>query len=164
MERSSVMSGLFTFLRRRLLLSLLWFGRQFLGWGRLDHIDLVDLGASIAEVVALYEEPIKAESDQYLPEAKSLTFVAGPFHRAIVVEWNQKVCCITYWSVYGDPNRDLKCMLNKYGEGMGWNELEPGYVCVRRDGQVWLRCSVLPAISVETADYLDAKRSASNKC
>lgn len=80
--------------------------------------------------------------------------------RVVIVEWNKKVCWITYWSPYGNPNRDLKYMLNKYGEGVGWNEHEAGYVCIRKDGRVWLRCSAAPAISVETAEYLDAKRAA----
>ena len=144
-----------------MLLGVLWFGRKFLGWGRLDSIELVELGASFENVIALYGDPVESERDKYLPDATLHTFNVSPFHEAVIVEWNKKVCWITYWSAYGNPNRDLKCMLDKYGQGVGWNELEAGYVCIRKDGQVWLRCSAAPAISVETAEYLDAKRTAS---
>lgn len=143
------------------MLIILWFGRRFLGWGRLESIDLVNLGAALADVVALYDEPVESEPDENLSDAIVHTFNASPFHQAVIVEWNSKVCWITYWTPFGDPNRDLRCMLKKYGEGVGWNELEPGYVCVRNDGKVWLRCSVAPAISVERTEYLDAKRAAS---
>ena len=142
-------------------MGVLWIGRTFLGWGRLESIDLIDLGASLTDVIATYGEPAESEPDKYLSDATLHTFNVGPFHEAIIVEWNNKVCWITYCSAYGNPNRDLKCMLNKYGQGVGWNELEPGYVCIRKDGQVWLRCSAAPAISVETDEYLDAKRAAS---
>lgn len=155
------MSSFLNICRRRFVLSVLWFGRRFLGWGRLEGIELIDLGASLADVVAVYGEPIETNPDEYLADAVVYTFSASPFHEVVVVEWMHKVCMITYWTPYGEPNRDLKCMLDKYGQEIGWNELEPGYVCVRKDEQVWLRCSAMPAVSVETAEYLDAKRDAS---
>ena len=141
----------------------LWIARHILKLNRLSSIDLVDLGAPIEEPIELYGDPIESEPDKYLPGAMTHTFLASPFHEAVVVEWNKKVCMIAYWSAYADPNRDLEWMLKSYGEGIGWDVLEPGYVCVRKDGQVWLRCSVAPAISVETREYLDAKGAASER-
>jgi hypothetical protein len=157
------MSRILEFCQRRLLIGVLWFGKTFLGWSRLKSIDLINLGTSMADVTALYGEADESEPDKYLSDATTHTFSIGPFHEAVIVEWKGRVCWITYWSPYGDRNQDLKCMLTKYGGDVGWNELEPGYVCVRKDGRVWLRCSAAPAISVETAEYLDAKRAASEQ-
>lgn len=139
----------------------LWVARHILKLNRLSSIDLVDLDAPIEEPLGLYGDPTKSEPDKYLPGGTTHTFFVSPFHEAVVVECNKRVCAITYWSAYADPNRDLEYMLEQYGDGIGWNELNPGYVCVRKDGKVWLRCSVAPAISVETVEYLDAKRAAS---
>ena len=139
---------------------ILWFGRHFLKWNRLENIDLIDLDLPISEVIAAYGDPIHSEPDEEFPEAISHTFLAGPFHEAVVVQWNGKVCLVTYWSAHPDPNRDVKCMLQKYGQGIGWEEVEKGFLCVRKDGKVRLWCSVAPAIGVATTEYFDAKNKA----
>lgn len=148
---------------RPAFLAILWCARTFLKVDRLERIELVDLGMPIEDVFALYDydEPVESEPDQYLPAATVHTMTAGPFHTVVVVEWKGKVCLVAYLPDYPHPNRDLKCMLDKYGQGIGWRELEPGYVCIRNDDQVWLRCSAGPGISVETVEYLDAKREES---
>lgn len=139
----------------------LWIARHIFKLNRLSSIDLVDLEAPITEPLALYGDPIESKADEHLPGATRHTFLAGPFHEAVVVEWKKKVCLIVYWSAYADPNRDLEYMLEQYGEGIGWDVVEPGYLCVRKDGKVLLRCSVAPAISVESVEYLEAKRDVS---
>jgi hypothetical protein len=136
---------------------ILWFGRRLLKWNRLEKIDLIDLDTPIDEVVSIYGDPIKSEPVEEFPEAILHSFCAGPFHEAVVVEWNRKVCAITYWSAHADPDRDLECMLVKYGRGIGWDEQDPGYLCIRKDGKVRLWCSAVPAIGVATTEYFAAK-------
>jgi hypothetical protein len=136
---------------------ILWFGRRFLSWDRLDKVELIELDSPFDDVVSLYGNPIESEPDQWLPGATLHTMRAGPFHDVMIVEWKNRVCFVAYWPVYPDPNRDLKCMLEKYGENIGWREHEPGYVCIRNDEKVWLRCSVVSSPSVETSEYLEAK-------
>lgn len=159
------MSALLRLCMRPVFAVLLWSGRALFKWHRLDRILLVELGAPIGEVFALYDYgyPVTSLPDENLPGATVHTLTAGLFHTAVVVQWNGRVCCVAYWSEYPDRQRDLKCMLDKYGQGLGWKELEPGYVCVRNDNRVWLRCSAAPAISVETAEYLAAKGAASER-
>jgi hypothetical protein len=159
-EDSANVSWLWKKCLRVIVVVVLWIGRHFLKWNRLEKIDLVDLEAPIEDAVSLYGDPIKSEPDERVAGAIVHTFSAPPFHEVVVVEFNRRVHLITYWSVYPDPNRDLKCMLTEYGKGIGWNELEPGYLCVRKDEKVWLRCSVAPALCVETVEYLNAKRAA----
>ena len=74
-----------------------------------------------------------------------------------LLDLSGKVCLVTYWSAHADPNRDLRCMLAKYGNGVGWDEVEQGYLCIRKDGKVRLWCSAVPAIGVETTEYFVAK-------
>ena len=136
---------------------ILWFGWHVLKWNRLENIDLIDLDTPIDEVISVYGDPIESEPVEEFPEAVQHTFSAGPLHEAVVVEWNGKVGLITYWSAHADPNRDLKCMLAKYGKKIGWDEVEQGYLCIRKDGKVRLWCSVAPAIGVATVEYFSAK-------
>ena len=138
-----------------------WFGRHFLKWNRLEKVELIDLDAPIDDAVSMYGDPIDSEPDETVPDAIEHVFYVGPFHKATVVEWKGRVCLVSYWSAYADPDRDLKCMLDKYGNNIGWEVLEPGYLCIRRDRKVLLRCSVAPILCVETMDYFDARRAAS---
>jgi hypothetical protein len=149
--------------RRILAVVLLWFARVFLKLNRLENIDLIDLGAPMEDVISAYGDPIKSERDEKVPDAIVHTFSASPFHEAVVVQWNGSVSWITYWSAYPNPDRDLKCMLKHYGKDLGWDVREPGYLCVRKDGKVWLRGSVAPALSVETIEYLKAKQAAAER-
>lgn len=139
---------------------ILWFGRSFLGWNRLDHITRVDLGCTISEVVEFYDDPIKSGPDEDFPEAKQYTFQVGAFHEAVISEWNGKVCSITYWSSHAAPTPDLRCMFETYGQGVGWNEIGAGYWYYRKDEKVRLWCSAIPAIGVATAEFLEAKADA----
>jgi hypothetical protein len=138
----------------------LWFGRHILKWNRLESIDLIELGAPLADAVAAYGDPDETTPDEKVAGAMVHRFSAGPFHDAVIVEWKEKISRITYWSAFPDPNRDLKCLLLKYGQNIGWNEVETGYLCIREDGKVWLWCSVAPALTVETDEFINAKRDA----
>lgn len=107
--------------------------------------------------------PLESKEDEDFAEATIHTFSIRPFHEVVISEWNGKACSITYWSAYAAPNPDLKCMLETYGKGIGWNDVETGYWYFRKDDKVRLWCSVVPAIGVATTEYLnaagDAKRA-----
>ena len=51
------------------LLIILWCGRKIFKLNRLERIPLVDLGAPIVDVFALYDygEPVESSPDQYIP-------------------------------------------------------------------------------------------------
>jgi hypothetical protein len=134
--------------------AILWIGRTFLRWNRLDHIDMVELETPISDVIELYGEPVESKPDEDFTEATCHTFSAGPFHEAVISEWNGKACSITYWSAYSAPTPDLKHMLETYGKGIGWNDVETGYWYFRKDDGVRLWCSAIPAIGVATTQYL----------
>lgn len=141
---------------------ILWFGRNFLGWNKLDHVELVALGTPIEEVIKLYGEPLESKKDEDFDEATIHTFSAGPFHEAVISEWQGKAWSITYWSAYSSPAADLQCMLKFFGEGIGWDNVETGYWFFRNDNKVRLWCSAVPAIGVATVDYMYAESDAKN--
>jgi hypothetical protein len=153
--------SLFARILLRLISSpVLWFARRVLKYNRLEKLTLIDLGAPIADAITLYDDPIDSEPVAEFLEATRHKFAAGAFHEAVIVEWKGRVCLIVYWSDYADPNRDLKCMLDKYGEGIGWDLVEEGYLCFRKDGNVRLWCSAAPAIGVATTEYFVASNRA----
>jgi hypothetical protein len=134
--------------------AIVWFGRTFLRWDRLSHIDLVELETPISDVIELYGEPVESEPDEDFTEATCHTFSIGLFHEAVISEWKGKACSITYWSAYSAPTPDLKHMLKIYGKSIGWNDVETGYWYFRKDDEVRLWCSAAPAIGVATTQYL----------
>ena len=139
---------------------ILWFGRMFLQWNRLNHIKRVKLKTPISDVIELYGEPSESTSNEDFPGVTTHTFHPGPFHEAVICEWQGKACSITFWSAYAAPTPDLKCMLETYGDGIGWKVAETGYWYFRKDDNVRLWCSAIPAIGVATTEYLKAKGEA----
>lgn len=144
----------------RIAPGILWFGRVFLKWNRLDHIDLIPLETPMEQVIEESGEPIETEPNEKFPESIRYTFNASPFHEAVICEWRGKACSITYWSSHSAPIPDLKHMLKKYRGDSLWNDTEPGYWYFREDGKVRLWCSVAPAIGVATTEYLKASSDA----
>jgi hypothetical protein len=55
---------------------------------------------------------------------------------------------------------DLKCMLETYGEEVGWDNTEAGYWYFRKDGRVRIWCSAMPANGVATTEFLNAESDA----
>ncbi len=152
-----------TLLIRLLARPILWFGRCFLGWARLEAIDHLELGASIEEVIALYGQPVESSASEEIAKATSYTFAVGLFHEVVLTAIDGKVVQLTYWSQYAAPIHDLRWMLETYGKGIGWNEVERGYWYWRKDGRVRLWCSGIPAIGVGTKEYFEAKRASTEK-
>jgi hypothetical protein len=137
---------------------LLWYYRVILKANRLDALDMVELGCPLAKVISLYEAPPKAsEPLEEFPEATRHEFHAGPYHLLGVVEWRERIVSVTYESLFPEPNRDLRCALVAYGEGIGWREIERGYLCIRKDEEVRLWCSAFPVITVENEEFFRAK-------
>lgn len=137
--------------------AILWFGRVFAGYNRLEKLDMVKLRAPIQEAVELYGPALESKMFDEFSEATEHVFDAGPYHEAVIYEWNGLIHSITYWSTHADPNRDLCCMFERFGEGHKWRPLSEGYLYVRDDSQVRLWCSAAPGIGVATVEYLDAK-------
>jgi len=137
--------------------AVLWFGRHFLKWNRLEHIDRIQLGVTIQDVAAAYGASIESNEDDEFTEAIVHTFSVGPFHEGVICEWKGQIHSITYWSKYSAPAPDLECMLDTYGQGIGWNVIEAGYWYFRKDNKIRLWCSAAPAIGVATAEFLEAK-------
>lgn len=163
MSDTSEPSPLFVKTVQALAPAILWFGRTFLRWNRLEKIERVELESPISKVIEFYGDPIESKQHEDLEASVIHTFSVGPFHEAVISEWNGKACSITYWSAHAAPLQDLKCMLETYGGEVGWNDTEPGYWYFRKDGRVRLWCSGVPAIGVATTEYLiaagDAKRA-----
>jgi len=133
---------------------ILWFGRHFLRWNRLSHIELIRLETPIEDVYESYGEPIESKQDDGFPEATMHTFSVDPFHEAVIVEWKGKAHSITYWSEHSSPTPDLECMLKTYRNKSGWKEAERGYWYFSNDLNIKLWYSAAPAIGVATSDYL----------
>ena len=147
--------------------SIFWFGRVFLKWNRLEHIQLIPLGTPIADVITTYGDPIESTLHEDLEGAMCYTFQPSAFHEVIITEWKGVACSIVYWSSHSAPIPDLKHVLSQYVGDSEWNDTEPGYWYFRKDGAVRLWCSVAPAIGVATTQYLElsgeAKRTKQTK-
>lgn len=141
--------------------SVLLFGRFVLKWNRLEKVRLIPLDTPLSRVLAIYGEPFDVQPTEDFPGSTTYCFSASPFHQAVISEIDAKSSCVTYWSAHASPKADLKCMLEKYGEGIGWNVIETGYLCCRKDGKVRLWCSIAPAIGVATEEYFAQKQAAS---
>ena len=67
------------------------FGRH-----RLETIELLPLGSSIREAVALYGEATNREPSEETADITDYTFAMGPYHQAVAVEWQQAIQSITW--------------------------------------------------------------------
>ncbi len=139
--------------------------REFIDWflrgrHRLESIELLPLGATYGDAVALYGPPLSSEPAEESPEIQCHTFQAGPYHQALTSEWQGRIQLITYWSRKADPARDLVRYLEFHSDGMTWNPIETGSVFSwfqRSDGQRRLWCSAVPGIGVAYVDFLKAR-------
>ena len=134
--------------------AILWAGRVFRGHHRLEKLAMLPLLTPIAALKDQYGDPVDSKAHGDFPETTEYSFEASLYHGIVAYEWNGLIQCITYWSAFADPARDLACMREGYGEGQTWNPLTEGYLYQRDDGKVRLWCSAVPAIGVATADYL----------
>ena len=132
----------------------LWAGRVFRGDHRLEKLDMVPLLTPIAALKDRYGDPVDSKAHEDFLEATEYSFEASLYHGIVAYEWDGLIQCITYWSAFADPARDLVCVMQRYGEGHKWSPLTEGYLYQRNDGKVRLWCSAVPAIGVATADYL----------
>ena len=129
----------------------------FHGRHRLETIEKLPLGCSLTEAVALYGKPIESKPDEGSPEITQHTFAAGDYHEVVVSEWKDAIQSITYWSLKADPGSDLDCMLGAYSGSSEWQIMEEGYWYQRKDGELRLWCSAIPAIGVGFIEFLRAK-------
>jgi hypothetical protein len=138
----------------RQLIDFLVFGRH-----RLESVEMLPLGSSISDAINLYGEPLEAGPSEEAPEITQYTFSISVYHEAVILDWEQKVQSITYWSVKSDPARDLQCMLDRYKGNSQWHVVEEGYWYQREDGKLRFWCSAIPAIGVAYVDFLVARKT-----
>ena len=129
----------------------------FHGRHRLEKIEKLPLGSSLGDAIGLYGEPIETKASDDSPEITQHTFAAGEYHEVVVSEWKESIQSITYWSSHADPGRDLDSMLEAYSGSSEWQVMEEGYWYQRKDGQIRLWCSAIPAIGVAFVDFFAAK-------
>jgi len=134
-----------------------WGERVFLGLHRLEKLPMAALRNPIAEAVARYGPAVETKPSEEFPAATEHSFEASIYHGVVVYEWNGLIHSVAYWSAYGDPNRDLACMFDRYGEAKKWDALTAGYLYYRADREVMLWCSAIPAIGIGTIEYQEAK-------
>lgn len=127
------------------------------GAHRLERVEMIELRATIAHAIEVYGEPLESSSSEGFDAATAHEFAISRFHCATVIEWNELVHGLTYWSLTADPGRDLDAMFRFYGQGDSWCTLTAGYAYVRSDRTCHLWCSAMPAIGVESTEYRDAR-------
>ena len=128
-----------------------------LGRHRLESVQLLPLGCSLRDAIALYGEPFESQPAEESAEIIAHTFQFGKYHEAVAMVWQDRVRSITYWSAKSDPSRDLGCVLERYKDDSRWFVLEEGYWYQREDGKLKLWCSAVPAIGVADVEFLTAK-------
>lgn len=123
-----------------------------------DEVPKLRLESPIKAALSLYGKPSeKAESGDF-PEASEYGFLVTNRVDVRLWEWRGAVHGITFWArEWEDSARDLQYILDSYGEGLGWDTIEEGYLYRRKDKRVYLHCSAMPWIGVETAAYVDAE-------
>ncbi len=125
----------------------LFIGRYILGRNRIRSLNLPNLGISRPE----FEKVVggKSELDRDDDGNEYYIYEYG-LHHAIRVWYNTAGTTIRYVivSARSSPDDDLKTMMQKYGDGHKWNEINPGYLYCRDDMRIKLNCSVMPIIGV----------------
>jgi hypothetical protein len=139
--------------------TLLWAARRIYKLNRLDALSPIPLRGITPEATQKLREPVR-QYEPDVPGAITLEYEISPFHFAIVTEWEGAVHELSYESIYPDPDRDLKWMLETYDSGAGWSVMTEGYSFRANDGSCFLWCSAAPVLGVSTAEYLEAKAAA----
>jgi len=123
-----------------------------------DEVPKIPLESPIEEALRLYGKPCEQKPYEDFPEVTEYGFLVTGRIDILVGEWQGKVHWISFWGRrWEDPGRDLQFVLDAYGEQIGWNELEKGYLYRRKDGKFLLNCSAMPVIGVKTAAYSRAE-------
>ena len=123
----------------------------------LESLQLLELEASLEAAKELYGDPSQAAPDDDFPEATTLVFAPDELHELVVTSWKGQVHQVVYWFADPSPDDDILHIGKFYGAGKGWDELNPGYLYYRKDGEIRLWCSALPAIGVGTNEYFAAE-------
>lgn len=126
----------------------------FLGKHRLENIDMLPLGSSLQDAIAIYGESSESKPSEDAPQITEHTFLAGSYHELVALEYEEIIQSITYWSEKSSPTRDLKWMLESYKGDSQWEVMEEGYWFQRQDKKLRIWCSAIPAIGVAFIDFL----------
>jgi hypothetical protein len=132
---------------------LRWLQRSFGRPSPLSKIELLPLGTTLDDAIALYGDPSEAYQDEDMPEAMGFCFREGLVPKLIAWLWKDEIQAVVYYSDNSNPSRDLTAMLDAYADGHSWSEVNQGYLYIRRDGRLRLTCSAIPIYAVGTAEY-----------
>ena len=130
--------------------------RHMLRRDRLRAIPMLDLGSSVEDAIQLWGEPFSTMPFDELADTEKHTFVVGEFHDVVVKSWKGVIHSLFYYSEYSYPADDLECILRRYSEGVQWRSWSAGCSYWREDSKVWIYCSALPFIAVQTDDFIRA--------
>ena len=153
------MNTILSFIINAIISIVLWILRIFFKLNRLDKIDLIPLKKPFQEAIGIYNEPIESEPDDKFPEATNHTFDISPFHEIIVTEWNGLIHQVVYWSSHSSPTKDLKAVMQQYGNQLKWTVINEGYDYIREDNEILLWCSAMPVIGIASSEYKEAVRN-----
>lgn len=121
----------------------------------LKSIKMVQLGEPVDLLEKEYGITEESEESEEYEDVMVHYFQPGEKIAVVASVWRGKVHSATYWHVdeNSDPDAELKHVAMAYSNGKEWDELEPGYLYWTKDGKYQLRCSAVPAITVETIEF-----------
>lgn len=131
--------------------------RLFSRSNQFDEVPKIPLESPLEDALARYGEPFERRPNEDFPEAMAYGFLVTNRVDVLAIEWRGKIHCISFWArKWQDPTQDLEFVLTAYGEGVGWDLLEQGYLYRRKDNRCYLNCSAMPYIGVKTIEYANA--------
>jgi len=136
---------------------ILWLHRNFGRTSPLAEIDMLPLGTTLDDAIALYGDPSEAYDDEDMPDTMGFCFRDGLVPKIIAWRWKDEIQAVVYYSDSSNPGRDLARMMDMYGDGQKWNGVNQGYLYFRADNRLRLTCSAVPIYAVGTAEYFTEK-------
>jgi hypothetical protein len=124
-----------------------WVERFILGKNKLRSLDLPPLGLTKDALERIAgRKPLEHTIENGI---QHLVFQYGGYHvMQIWLDRDGKATRYVYRSARPSPKDDLLVVLERYGQGLGWHETEPGYLYRRDDGKIQVYCSAAPLIGV----------------
>ena len=139
-------------LLRFLVWPYLFFARFALKRHRVRSLTLPSLGINREILEAIVGDDCEVVTDPVDPT--HYDYYYGFFH--VLRVWydeNGLTNRYLYISIQPDPADDLSAIADHYGEGIGWDDYEPGYMYIRKDKKVTMNCSAAPMIGVKLSKF-----------
>jgi len=136
---------------------LRWLHRNFGRPSPLAQIDTLPLNTRLDHAIERYGDPSEAFVDDDIADAMGFCFGEGLVPKIIAWQLKDEIQAVVYYSDSSNPGRDLAMMMDTYGDGQKWNEVNQGYLYFRADNRVRLTCSAVPIYAVGNAEFFDEK-------